>query len=217
METELTLYGNTPVTSPYVLSAFVALEEKGLSFRVELLDLERGDQFGPGFVEHSITNRVPTLRHGDFWLSESLAIVEYLEERFPPPEYPALWPTDTRERARARMVSGLIRSDFLPIREERSTETFLQGKPVAPLSEAAERSKERLLRIARELVGDGRPTLVGSFTVADADLALMLLRLVANDDPVPAVLCRYARRIARRPSLAKWLAHTSYRDVEGDQ
>lgn len=211
MSLDLTLYGNTPVTSPYVMSAFVALTEKGLSFRTELLDLGRGDQLSADFVQHSVTNRVPTLRHGDFWLSESLAIVEYLEERFPPPQYPRLWPEDVQERALVRMVSGLVRSDFTPIREERPTESFLQGMQVLPLSERAQQSKARLLRIALQLVGDGRPTLAATFSVADADLAVMLLRLVCNGDPVPDVIAEYARRTATRPSLAKWLGLTQYR------
>src|SRR5262245_43814497 len=125
MQPEIVLYGNTPVTSPYVLSVFVALEEKKLPYRLELLDLERGDQHGPEFVAHSITNRVPTLlirdAAGEVWLSESAAILEYLDERFPPPAHFALYPRGLAERARARMVQGLIRSDFLPIRQERST------------------------------------------------------------------------------------------------
>src|SRR3954462_13707409 len=103
MQPELVLYGNTPVTSPYVVSVYVALEEKGLSSRLELLDLTRGDQHSPEFVAHSITNRVPTLQVTDggrsVWLSESAAILEYLEERFAPPSYPALYPRGLEQRA----------------------------------------------------------------------------------------------------------------------
>src|SRR5262245_23103012 len=106
MASDIVLYGNTPATSPYVMSVFVALEEKKVPFSFQLLDLNRGEQHEPEFVAHSVTNRVPTLRHGAEWISESLAIIEYLEERFVAPEHPRLLPQDTVERARARMVMG---------------------------------------------------------------------------------------------------------------
>src|SRR5688572_1147486 len=106
MHPEIRLYGNTPATSPYVMSVFVALEEKGIPYELELLNLEQGEQLRPEFVAQSITNRVPTLRHGEVWLSESLAIIEYLEERFPGPQYPRLLPEDVVERARVRMALG---------------------------------------------------------------------------------------------------------------
>lgn len=212
MQKELVLFGNTPLTSPYVMSVFVALEEKGLPFQFELLDLERGDQHQEPFVTQSITNRVPALRHGDFWLAESTAILEYLDERFAAPEYPALYPKDIQQRALVRMVQGLVRSDFLVIREERSTETFFQRVPTQPLSAKAEKAKQRLLRIAQRLIGDGRATLADEFSIADVDLATLLMRLVANGDPTPEFVAHYARGIFRRPSVRKWLALTDYRE-----
>jgi glutathione S-transferase len=92
MAAELELFGNSRVTSPYVLSVYAGLVEKGLPFELTLLNLEQGEQHRPDFVAHSVTNRVPTLRHGNAWISESLAILEYLEEVFPPPRYPRLYP-----------------------------------------------------------------------------------------------------------------------------
>lgn len=215
MQPEIVLYGNTPVTSPYVLSVFVALEEKQLGYRLELLDLASGEQHRPEFVAHSITNRVPTLQlkepGGDVWLSESVAILEYLEERFPPPQHAALYPRGLVERARVRLVQGLIRSDFLPIREERSTETIFFGHPIQPLSERAEAARLRLLRIAAALVPPGKAFITDDFTIADVDLATLLQRLVHNGDPLPAHLADYANAVWQRPSIQKWLALTGHR------
>jgi glutathione S-transferase len=215
MQREIVLYGNTPVTSPYVMTAFVALEEKGLPYRLELLDLARGDQHQPSFVAGSITNRVPALsiadEGGEVWLSESVAIVEYLEERFAPPDYPALYPRGLTERARVRLVQGLIRSDFLPIREERSTETIFCGHPIAPLSERAEAARLRIARIAAALIPVGNAFVAGEFSIADVDLATLLQRLVHNGDPLPAHLIEYANAVWRRPSIEKWLGLTQYR------
>ena len=214
MQPEIVLYGNTPLTSPYVLTVFVALEEKQLPYRLELLDLERGEQHRPEFIGHSITNRVPTLRikdaAGELWLSESAAIVEYLEERFGPPAHAALYPSDLAERARVRLVQGLIRSDFMPIRQERSTETIFYGLPIQPLSEQAEAARLRLVRIAAALVPEGERSICHDFSIADVDLATMLQRLVHNGDPLPAHLADYANGIWQRPSIQKWLALTQH-------
>lgn len=207
MASELELFGNSRLSSPYVLSVYAALMEKGLPFELTLLDLEKGEQNRPDFVVHSITNRVPTLRHGQHWLSESLAILEYLEEAFPAPQYARLFPEDRLERARVRMVQGLLRSDFLPIREERSTDTIFHGDPVQPLSPRAQAARERLLRIAAAVL-EGRSSIASSFSIADIDLATMLQRLVANGDPVPEPLANYARGVWQRPAVQKWLELT---------
>lgn len=213
MALDLVLFGNTPLTSPYVMSVFVALHEKGLPFEFKQLNLERGEQLSEPFISQSITNRVPVLAHGDFWLAESSAITEYLDERFPSPEYPALYPANLEERARARMLQALIRSDFLVIREERSTETIFQRAPTQPLTPRAEKAKARLLRIAQQVLVPGKPYVGSAFSIADVDLSTMLMRLVANGDQTPSFVADYARGVWRRPSVQKWLAQTDYRET----
>jgi glutathione S-transferase len=206
----IVLYGNTPLTSPYVMTAFVALEEKGLPFSFEYLALGKSEQLAPGYAKASVTNRVPSLVQGDFWLSESSAICEYLEEAFPPPKYARLYPADLKERARVRMVQALIRSDFMAIREERSTETVFQGAPKEALSLVASAQVERLYRIASELLPDGKASIASTFSIADVDLSTMLQRLAHNGDPIPAPLASYVRTTWQRPSIQKWLTHTRY-------
>lgn len=210
MSDPIILYGNKPITSPYVFSVFVALEEKGLDYELRLLSLDAGEHLEKQYAANSLTNRVPALVHGDFWLSESSAIVEYLEEIFPPPQYARLYPADPRQRARVRMIQGLIRSDFLPIREERSTETVFQRANAGSLSLAALGSVERLFRIAGQLVSGGGSTVAGEFSIADVDLSMLLQRLIANRDPVPQPLMDYANAIWERPSVRKWLGMTQY-------
>jgi len=207
---EIELFGNSRVTSPYVLSVYAALVEKGLPFQLSLLNLEQGEQHRPDFVAHSVTNRVPTLRHGTFWVSESLAILEYLEEAFPPPRYARLYPEGVQERARVRMVQGLLRSDFLPLRAERSTETIFYGDPIQPLTPQAEAARVRLLRIAAAVLGQ-RSSIASSYSIADIDLATMLQRLVANGDPVPESLALYAGSVWQRPAIQQWLGLTKAR------
>jgi glutathione S-transferase len=210
MKPSLVLYGNTPITSPYVFSVFVALEEKGLPYELRLLSLTEGEHLNPEYVARSVTNRVPMLTHKEFSISESSAINEYLEERFPPPKYARLYPDDVKERAKVRMVQALLRSDFIPIREERSTETVFQGAPAHALSANAQASVERLYRIASQLVSGAENMITEHFSIADADLSMMLQRLLANGDPMPNPLAAYATAIWQRPSIRKWLALTSY-------
>ncbi|MDX2022910.1 MAG: glutathione transferase [Deltaproteobacteria bacterium] len=208
---DLVLYGNKPLTSPYVMSVFVALAEKGLAFDFVQLSLDNGEHLTAGHIQLSLTNRVPTLVHEGFALSESSAITEYLEERFPPPQYARLYPADLHERARVRMVQALIRSDFLPIREERSTDTVFANVPPKPLSPVAAAAAERLHRIAGTLIQRSETFLASDFSIADVDLAMMLQRLLSNGDPVPPTLADYASRIWSRPSVLRWLALTGYR------
>jgi glutathione S-transferase len=209
---DLVLHGNDRFTSPYVFSAFVTLKEKGVPFRLELLSLERKEHRRPEYAGASFTAKVPALRHGDFWLAESSAIDEYVDEAFGPPDHPRLYPEDPRRRARARMVQAFLRSDLVALRHERSTDTVFWGEPVAPLSADARAASDTLCAFAEKVLAPGEAFVAGQFTPADADLALMLQRLVANGDACPDRLARYARAIFARPSVREWLSHTGFKD-----
>ena len=184
------LYADSRFTSPYAMSVFVALTEKRLPFDIRTVDLDAGANNDPDYARTSLTQRVPTLIDGGFALSESSAIAEYLDEAFP---HPPLSPSDRYLRARARQVQTWLRSDFMPIRQERSTPTiFYQSvsTPLSstPLSSAAQTSSRKLCDAACELLGHGGENLFGDWSIADVDLALMLNRLILNGDQVPLPL-----------------------------
>ena len=212
MADDLVLYGNDQLTSPYVFSAFVALTEKRVPFRLELLSLERKQHERPEYADPSFTGKVPALRHGEFWLAESSAIDEYVEEAFPPPAHPRLYPEDPRARALVRMVQAFLRTDLLPLRSARPTSSLFLGQPVSPLPADARASAERLFRVAERVLAPGATTIGGVFSPADADLALMLQRLVGNGDPCPERLATYARAVFARPSVRAWLGRTRWRE-----
>ena len=212
MPDDLVLYGNDTYTSPYVFSAFVTLREKGVPFRLEVLSLERREHDRPDYQAGSITGGVPALRHGDFWLAESSAIDEYVDEAFGPPRYPRLYPDDLRDRARVRMIQAFVRSDLAALREDRPTSTLFLAEPPGPMTPEGRAAAERLVRIAERLLPEGAVLLTREFTPADADLALMLQRLVANGDPCPVRLAVYARAVFARPSVREWLSHTRWKD-----
>jgi glutathione S-transferase len=195
------LYGEKHWDSPYVFTTFVALLEKGIPFEVRLLDLEAGDQRASPYRQASLTGRVPAIDHEGFVLSESTAIVEYLDEVFPAPEFPRLLPEDPRERARARQIMAWIRSDMLPLREERSTETMFFEPSTKPLGPAARAAADKLIFLVDQAVPDDRTTLFGKFCMADADLGFVLHRLILNGDPVPDKAQHYAAAQWSRQSI----------------
>jgi glutathione S-transferase len=202
--TSLTLYSNVGYTSPYALSVFVTLKEKNLPFEIVEVDLYKEAHRAADFSKRSLTERIPTLVHGDFTLSESSAIDEYLEEAFP--DTPRVYPRDVRDRARARQIQAFVRSDLMPIRMERSTSTVFQNDKPQPLSADAQAAVAKLIRFADSLIPANSEHLFGEWSIADTDLAMMLNRLVHNGDPVPAKIEKYVRSQWARPSVAEWCA-----------
>ena len=128
----LTLYVDSLCTSPYAMSVFVTLKQKGLPFALHKVDLEAGENLAADYSQLSLTRKVPLLVHEHFHLNESSAITEYLEDHFEPPVHAAVYPVDLKQKARARQVQAWLRSDLLAIRAERSTEVIFLGKASAP-------------------------------------------------------------------------------------
>ncbi|MGR3966050.1 glutathione transferase [Pseudomonas sp. 910_23] len=198
----LRLYVDSLFTSPYAMSVFVALREKGLTFATVPLDLDAGQNQSADYAQRSLTQRVPTLEHGDFTLSESSAITEYLDQAYP---QISVYPADLQQRARARQVQAWLRSDLLPIRQERSTLVVFCGQKMPPLSPVAQAAARKLIGAAQVLLAGNPEHLFGEWSIADVDLAVMLNRLILNGDPVPAELVMYAQRQWQRPSVREWV------------
>ena len=196
------LYGDRFWISPYVFSCFVTMREKGLEFAMRDVGLDRADQKAPEYEARSITGRVPTLVDGEFSLSESQAIIEYLEETHPTP--PVL-PSTPHERARARQILGWVRSDLDALRAERPTSTMFYDHTSVPLSKAGHAAADKLVAVAMRLVPDGATQLFATWSIADADLAFMLHRLLLNGHDVPAKLRAFAETQWTRPSIAEFV------------
>jgi glutathione S-transferase len=198
------LYVDENFLSPYAMSAFVTLHEKGLPFAINTLNLATKDNDSPNYAALSLTHRVPTLVHNEFSLAESSAISEYLEEIFP---QPPVYPSDPRSRARARQIQAWLRSDLMPIRQERPTVVVFHEPNDQPLSADAMAAAERLFSAALALLPANAVNLFGDWCIADTDLALMLNRLILNGDAVPERLTAYATRQWQRPSVQLWVRH----------
>ncbi|KAI2690688.1 glutathione transferase [Pseudomonas sp. TNT3] len=200
---KIKLYVGADFVSAFAMSTFVALKEKQLSFELVTLDLKARENYQPGYRDLSLTCKIPTMVHQGFALSESSAIAEYLDEIAPQPR--KLFPQDTRQRARARQLQAWLRSDLLVIRKERPADLIYFGKKDTPLSDDALAAVDRLFFVADRLLKGGADHLFGDWSIADTDLAIMLNRLLANGDHVPARLAAYVRRQWDRDSVRAWM------------
>jgi glutathione S-transferase len=202
---EFSLYIDARFLSPYAMSAFVCLTEKGVPFALRKIDLAGKEHLVPAYARLSLTRRIPTLAHGDFHLSESSAIAEYLEDILPPPTHFPLYPQAPKPRATARQLQAWLRSDLMPIREERTTEVVFLEPVKRSLSAEGTAAAQGLFSVLEALLQPGAHNLFGEWCIADTDVALMLNRLIHNGDPVPARLVDYARHQWQRPSVQTWV------------
>lgn len=198
----LTLYVDSQYASPWAMSCFVVVHEKNIAAEIIPVDLAAAENKQPGFATKSRTLRVPALVDGDFSLSESSAICEYLEDAFPGV---AVYPLDKKTKAQARQLQAWIRSDLMALRKERPTEVIFFGEKYPELSAEATAAAQKLFAVADSLLVSGEKNLFGSWSIADTDLALMLNRLIMHDDFVPPHLVAYANEQWQRPSVQLWL------------
>lgn len=205
--TDLTLYGDANFESPWGFHVMVALDELGLSYKLISLRFPIADEIRAELRRHAYLGKSPCLAHGDVWLTESSAISELLAETYAPPAYPLIIPSDRVERARARQVMSWLRTSLMGLREDRPTSSVFKTPVTNPLTDKGRRDADELIRAATAIVPEGRTTIASTWSVADLDLALMLMRLVANgEEAVPARIADYARATWARPSVQKYLA-----------
>ena len=200
----VTLYCDARWVSPWVLAVWAALQEKGIPFESRPLDLLKGDHREPEFARRSLTGKVPVLAHGDAWIGESLAILEYLEESFGPPAHPRLYPEEPAERARDRHILSWLRSDLFELRRCMPFEgIFLEGVPRPAITPKAREEAETLLRVVATRISTSRRTP----TLADHELAFAMRRLVHHGydlaDRQDAIA--YSEAIWNRSSVQSWM------------
>ena len=109
--------------SPYSWRVWLALEHKAIPYELKVLSFASGDTRKPEFVALNPRHQVPTIVDDGFALWESLAILEYLEERFPSTDATrSLFPGDARTRARIRRLTLEV-------------ESYLYGQGISPITD----------------------------------------------------------------------------------
>lgn len=192
--------------SPWVGACWIALREKGLPF-TRSIAMMPGVRVLDALRSQIAFARIPTLQHGELLMSESVPIVEYLEEVFPPPRWPALLPPSAGERARARHVTQATRIEMRALRRERPGWMMFYPSSPAPLGPEARAEAEELVDAGRRLVPAGPGFLFGDFTITDFDLAYALERLRRTGEELPDELAAYVDLVWDRPSVSEYVRH----------
>lgn len=208
MNERLVLHVGDKNVSSWSMRPWVALRHKGLDFEERTIVLSE-DRDRSKRRALSPTGKVPVLQHGDLVIPDSLAILEYVEETFPPPRYPALWPAERAARARARFLAATMHSSFPKLRESMSFNLCFLPTPPPATREAHEEAREMLALWEGALAAktEPGPFLLGAFSGADAMFApaavrLQAFRVATSDFPRSA---DYMPALLAHAPVAAWL------------
>ncbi len=154
-------------------------------------------------LDVSPTGKMPCLVDGEVTIWESLAIMEYLHERF---RDKGVWPADAKARAHARAVANEMHAGFQALRNACPMNL---GKRFAPRdlgSDVADnvRRLESLWADARRRFGTGGAFLYGNFGAADAMYAPVVTRLDTYQIPVSSGTRHYMDAVLAHPAFVQW-------------
>ncbi len=187
--------------SSWSLRPWLFLQQAGVPFRETLIRFQ-SPEWSERIPDLSPAGLVPVLRDTDLTVWDSLAILEYLAERFPEARG---WPEDASERARARSASAEMHSGFLALRNE-CPQDVRSRTPGRPFSAALRADVTRVQQVWREcLERSGGPFLFGDFTIADAMYAPVALRFVTYEIEVDPKSQGYVDTICALPAIREWI------------
>ncbi len=196
--------------SSWSMRPWVLMRQAGIAFEEVLL---RFDSFGPdsrfkrALAAYTPVGRVPVLVDDGFAIWDTLAIAEYLAEKFPQAR---LWPEATHARARARSVCAEMHAGFGALRSHcpMNIEAALPDVGARVLREqpAVQADLDRLFELWTALLDEhGGPLLFGRFTIADAFFAPVCTRLRTYGLPVPPRLAAYVDAVHAQPGVQAWI------------
>jgi glutathione S-transferase len=206
----LTLFIGNKNYSSWSMRPWVLMKQAGIPFEERMVRFDAFDQdsrFKQEVRKVNPAGRVPVLVDEGLAVWDSLAIAEYLAEKFPERR---LWPADARARARARSVCAEMHSGFAALRTHCPMNIEASLPQIGALvwrDQAGVRSDvERLVGMWTDLLREhGGPMLFGEFGIADAFFAPVCMRLRTYQLPVPGAIMDYVRRVAALPGVKPWM------------
>lgn len=150
--------------STWSLRPWLALKRTGAPFGEILVQLREVEATTASILPHSPSGLVPALKDGDLTVWDSLAICEYLAEKFPEAN---LWPKDPAARAVARSVAAEMHSGFMDLRRECPMDLGLIT--TLDLTDGVKANVRRIVSVWTGcLATSGGPFLFGDWSIADA-------------------------------------------------
>jgi glutathione S-transferase len=202
MELKL-IIGNKNYSS-WSLRPWIAMKVAGIAFEEEVISLSATD-FKARVGKVSGTGKVPALVDGDVRVWESLAILEYLAEKYPRAR---LWPSDPAPRALARAIAAEMHAGFSPLRRHLPMNMWRPVMPrqLTPEVKANVRRIEEIWIDCRTRYGTGGPFLFGPFGAADAMYAPVVARLHTYAVEVAEAARAYMDAVMALPAWGEWCA-----------
>ncbi|MEJ7928627.1 glutathione S-transferase family protein [Ramlibacter sp. AN1015] len=198
--------------SSWSMRAWVLMRQAGIPFdevKLRFDSFDADSKFKNALAQVSPAGTVPVLVDESFAVWDSLAIAEYLAERFPGKQ---LWPADTRDRARARSICAEMHAGFTALRQHcpMNIEATLReaGERVWREQPQVRADLARIVAIWTELLAQhphGEGMLFGRFSIADAFFAPVCMRIVSYALPVPETVHTYMARVRALPGVRAWI------------
>ena len=201
----LTLVIGNKNYSSWSMRPWIAMKASGIAFEEVMIPLYTGAADKQRLLGFSPSGKVPALVDGDVTVWDSLAIIEYLAEKFPDT---GLWPQDRASRAHARAISAEMHSGFMALRNECGMNLH---RPVRAkvLSVDAQANITRIQQIwseCRMRYGRVGPYLFGHFTAADAMYAPVIQRFLGYSIDVTPEARAYMEAMQVLPAFRQWTA-----------
>lgn len=184
--------------SSWSMRPWVAMTAAGVPFRESKIKLDTPTALDEK-LRWSPAGRVPILIAGEHVIWDSLAICEFVAERFPDR---SLWPADPLDRARARSLCSEMHAGFLALRTElpmnhRRQQALRDGPSPA--------ARADLTRVAQIFAGAREPFLLGPFGIADAFYAPIAARCRSYEIALDGAARAYAERLLAQPAVTAWV------------
>jgi glutathione S-transferase len=209
----LKLYIGNKNYSSWSMRPWVLLKQAGIGFEEVMVRFGANpftatSAFKQAVLAVSPGGRVPVLVDDGFAVWDTLAIAEYLAEKFPDKQ---LWPQDVKSRARARSVCAEMHSGFGALRGACPMNIEADLSHIGAIvwrDQAAVRSDaQRIVAMWTELLEQHQgPMLFGAFSIADAYFAPVCMRLKTYGLPVTATVSAYVERVCALPGVKAWMA-----------
>lgn len=207
----LELYIGNKNYSSWSLRPWLLLTQAGIPFRevkVRFDSFAADSAFKATVGRISPVGKVPVLVDDSFAVWDTLAIAEYVAERFPEMHF---WPADARQRARARSVCAEMHSGFTALRNHCPMNIEASLPEVSRIvwrDQAGVRADlARIEAIWTELLAThGGPMLFGDFGIADAYYAPVCSRIRTYALPVSPAVAAYVDRVHSLAAMQAWTA-----------